>query len=180
MHITHIQNCLMKSMVTTKNPGRRYFRRSIPIRKRIYARLCRCLEVFGVAFSQSPRSWQARRNKSDVKAAWKVSSFSLDVTSKLMFMCQSHTNFFAPGDNYIIMFFEIVDAVLQQGQRGPTYSISNICLVAIIFATLWLVWRLWKFYIGPILWPDEPFVLPYAIPIVGKTPVCIKYAVSSG
>ncbi|MCJ1475921.1 hypothetical protein MMC13_004585 [Lambiella insularis] len=34
---------------------------------------------------------------------------------------------------------------------------------------LLLAWRLWRFTIAPLLWPDEPKTLPYYFPIIGHT-----------
>lgn len=36
-------------------------------------------------------------------------------------------------------------------------------------ATLLFGWRFWRFTVVPLLYPNEPKVLPYWIPVVGHT-----------
>jgi hypothetical protein len=34
-----------------------------------------------------------------------------------------------------------------------------------------LSWRLWRFTLVSMIWPDEPKVLPYWVPFIGKSQV---------
>lgn len=40
-------------------------------------------------------------------------------------------------------------------------TLLNLLIVA------WCLWRLWAFTIMPMIWPDEPLMLPYTIPWIG-------------
>jgi hypothetical protein len=50
------------------------------------------------------------------------------------------------------------------------YAASNVYVLVLgsLFLAL-LSWRLWRFTIHPMLWPDEPRTLPYTFPIIGHT-----------
>ena len=40
---------------------------------------------------------------------------------------------------------------------------SGLALICLL-ATTWLLWRLWRFEILPLIYPDDPKELPYWIP----------------
>jgi hypothetical protein len=52
----------------------------------------------------------------------------------------------------------------RHGAAHPT-AVSVISTLAAIL----LAWRFWRFTAVPILYPNEPKVLPYWIPFVGHT-----------
>lgn len=50
--------------------------------------------------------------------------------------------------------------------RTPT-QISLPVSVLVLFGTLWITWRIWRFTILPALHPNGPKELPYLVPFVG-------------
>ncbi|KAI1262299.1 putative cytochrome P450 [Xylariaceae sp. FL1019] len=45
------------------------------------------------------------------------------------------------------------------------HSIATFSIVTTLVS--WLIWRLWRFTIQPLLRPDEPEELPYSVPFIG-------------
>ena len=54
------------------------------------------------------------------------------------------------------MFVEVGSSILADYDR-PTLGISLVLAA-------WLVWRLWRFNVYPLLHPDQPPEYPYYIP----------------
>ncbi len=65
------------------------------------------------------------------------------------------------------MLIEIVDATLQTLHEKQFSLGVDIFAVAVIVCSIWLTWHLWRFFIVRLLWPDEPYLLPYRIPVIG-------------
>ncbi|KAH7407825.1 cytochrome P450 [Cadophora sp. MPI-SDFR-AT-0126] len=55
------------------------------------------------------------------------------------------------------------------GQFYLSLKAFNPSSLAIFILVLWLIWRVWTFTIIPKLRPQDPVVLPYALPLIGHT-----------
>ncbi|BCR94020.1 cytochrome P450 [Aspergillus luchuensis] len=53
---------------------------------------------------------------------------------------------------------------------------SPLAFKAVSIAILWSLWYLWRFYIVPALYPNEPRILPYWIPFIGHTVSFVRCA----
>ncbi|GAD96064.1 hypothetical protein BC1G_07665 [Paecilomyces variotii No. 5] len=66
------------------------------------------------------------------------------------------------------MIYSILDSALRSLQslgNREFNAIATICILTIF----WLSWRIWKFTITPLIWPNEPVVFPYTVPFLGHT-----------
>lgn len=65
------------------------------------------------------------------------------------------------------------------GVSSPVLNNGTVTLVSLI--SLWLVWRLWRFSISAFLWPKDPSMLPYSLPLIGKRFLFVsRYTQNSG
>ncbi len=64
---------------------------------------------------------------------------------------------------------------LQLEQAIKTVYHHTPLLVLACLGVLLLLWRLWRFTIVPAWWPDEPKLLPYWVPGVGRFCSDVKY-----
>lgn len=69
-------------------------------------------------------------------------------------------------------YAEVILAALPVGVQEHALLIGTLAAVL----SAWLLWRLWRFTILPMLYPDDPKELPYWIPSEYK---CRKYTITS-
>ena len=60
----------------------------------------------------------------------------------------------------------VADNLAKLGVSSSALNNGTIALVSLV--SLWLVWRIWRFTISAFLWPKDPSMLPYSLPLIGK------------
>ena len=60
-------------------------------------------------------------------------------------------------------FYSLYDA--------PSYAESVIFISTFSLFTVWIAWRFWRFSVVPQIWPNEPRLLPYLIPFIGRSSI---------
>ena len=62
---------------------------------------------------------------------------------------------------------EVIDETMW-GLSSQTMVYPPIVFVLTLITTGLLAWRIWRFQLVPKVWPHEPKLLPYWIPVLGK------------
>lgn len=76
---------------------------------------------------------------------------------------------------YLLYERTVMASYWEWESRNHWSSGFSLPLVVAFFAATLLGWRLWKFTLVPIIWPDDPKVLPYWIPLIGEYLVCLDH-----
>lgn len=64
------------------------------------------------------------------------------------------------------MIFSALHSALQSLQHLADCEFDTTVTISIL--TIWFCWRVWKFTIIPLIWPNEPLVFPYFVPLLGN------------
>lgn len=67
---------------------------------------------------------------------------------------------FAAARKTTNMFFGVLNGLMED-----ELSVVSRWVALLSFLTVsWTIWRIWKFTVLPVLYPDEPKAFPYSVP----------------